>query len=73
MGKEFRIFFDVGRIPIGPILGELLRCVMSLVHDQYGNYVVQHILEHGTSADKHEIIKQMKGKMVPLSQHKFAR
>lgn len=61
------------RVSVSPILAELLRCIMSLVHDQYGNYVVQHILEHGSTADKHEIVKQVKGKMVALSQHKFAR
>jgi pumilio RNA-binding family len=54
------------------ILKELLHCTISLVQDQYGNYVVQHVLEHGRPQDKHEIVKQLRGKIVQLSQHKFA-
>lgn len=40
--------------------------------DQYGNYVVQHVLEHGRPQDKHEVIKLLRGKILQLSQHKFA-
>jgi len=29
-------------------------------------------LEHGRPQDKHEIVKQLRGKIVQLSQHKFA-
>jgi len=54
------------------ILRELLHCTISLVQDQYGNYVIQHVLEHGRPQDKHEIISQVRGKIVQLSQHKFA-
>jgi len=58
--------------PPQQILKELLHCTISLVQDQYGNYVVQHVLEHGRPQDKHEIVKQLRGKIVQLSQHKFA-
>jgi pumilio RNA-binding family len=58
--------------PAQKILDELLRCTVSLVQDQYGNYVVQHLLEHGRPEDKHEIVRQLRGKIVQLSQHKFA-
>jgi len=58
--------------PPQQILKELLHCTGSLVQDQYGNYVIQHVLEHGRPQDKHEIVKQIRGKIVPLSQHKFA-
>jgi len=54
------------------ILRELLHCTISLVQDQYGNYVIQHVLEHGRPQDKHEIVSQVRGKIVQLSQHKFA-
>eukprot|EP01121_Diplochlamys_sp_Union-15-3_P012222 TRINITY_DN3633_c0_g2_i1.p1 TRINITY_DN3633_c0_g2~~TRINITY_DN3633_c0_g2_i1.p1 ORF type:complete len:247 (-),score=39.90 TRINITY_DN3633_c0_g2_i1:88-828(-) len=54
------------------ILKELLQCAGSLVQDQYGNYVIQHVLEHGTPRDKLQIITQLKGRIVHLSQHKFA-
>jgi hypothetical protein len=54
------------------ITKELLRSVARLVQDQYGNYVIQHVLEHGTTADKQEIVKSLCNKIVTLSQHKFA-
>lgn len=54
------------------VLKELLSCTANLVQDQYGNYVVQHILEHGKPEDKREIIKHLAGKVYKLSQHKFA-
>ena len=41
--------------------------------DQYGNYVIQHVLEHGRLEDKMKIIQELRGKMLVLSQHKFAR
>jgi hypothetical protein len=40
--------------------------------DQYGNYVIQHILEHGRPQDKAKIIERMKGHVLLMSQHKFA-
>jgi len=55
------------------IMRELLLNVVSLVQDQYGNYVVQHVLEHGRPQDKHEVIKLLRGKILQLAQHKFAR
>jgi pumilio RNA-binding family len=54
------------------IIEELLRCTLNLVQDQYGNYVVQHILRHGKPQEIHEVIKLLKGKFVQLCQHKFA-
>jgi len=58
--------------PPSQIIKELLHCTISLVQDQYGNYVIQHVLKHGKPEDKHEIIKQLRGKIVKFSQHKFA-
>jgi hypothetical protein len=54
------------------VLQELLHCTISLVQDQYGNYVIQHVLEHGKKEDKSEIIRMLRGKILQLSQHKFA-
>ena len=56
-----------------PILDELHDNIEHLVQDQYGNYVIQHVLEHGTFEDKSKIVMQLKGNIVSLSQHKFAR
>ena len=44
-----------------------------LLQDQYGNYVIQHVLEHGKSEDKMKIMLELRGKILALSQHKFAR
>lgn len=54
------------------VLNELLSETPRLVQDQYGNYVVQHVLEHGRPEDKAEIIRHLRGRIVVLSQHKFA-
>jgi len=44
-----------------------------LLQDQYGNYVIQHVLEHGRPEDKSKIVAEVRGKVLVLSQHKFAR
>jgi Pumilio-family RNA binding repeat len=44
-----------------------------LTKDQFGNYVIQHILEHGKAQeDKNRIVKSIKGRVIELSNHKFA-
>uniref|UniRef100_A0A3B4BRR4 PUM-HD domain-containing protein n=1 Tax=Pygocentrus nattereri TaxID=42514 RepID=A0A3B4BRR4_PYGNA len=45
----------------------------ALFKDQYGNYVIQHVLEHGRPEDKSKIVAEVRGKVLALSQHKFAR
>lgn len=60
------------QLKVDHIIQELLHFTMSLVQDQYGNYVIQHVLEHGKPADKAEIIRHLRGKILQLSQHKFA-
>lgn len=44
-----------------------------MLQDQYGNYVIQHVLEHGRPEDKSKIVSEIRGKVLALSQHKFAR
>ena len=60
------------KIKQSPILNELLRCTNNLVQDQYGNYVIQHVLERGKPEDKEAIINSMRGQILAMSQHKFA-
>lgn len=55
-----------------PILDEIVTCIKDLVEDQYGNYVVQHVLENGHPRYRTAIINQIKGKILQYSQHKFA-
>ncbi|OAG32560.1 pumilio RNA-binding family [Nematocida sp. ERTm5] len=43
-----------------------------LVEDQYGNYVIQHILEKGTHAHKRKIITELSDNIAEYSIHKFA-
>lgn len=43
-----------------------------LVEDQYGNYVIQHILEQGTEAHKRRIITDLLDRIEHYSTHKFA-
>lgn len=54
------------------IMEEILRSICTLAQDQYGNYVVQHILEHGKPEERSEILTKMTGQIVQMSQHKFA-
>lgn len=68
-----RILEHCNQDQIRPIMDELLLQTEILVNDQYGNYVIQHILEHGQADDKSKIVQQLKGKIMTLSQHKFAR
>ena len=56
-----------------PVLAELHENTERLVQDQYGNYVIQHVLEHGHMEDKSKIVNTIRGKVLMLSQHKFAR
>ncbi|KAJ7538178.1 hypothetical protein O6H91_11G037200 [Diphasiastrum complanatum] len=54
------------------IMEEILRATCNLAQDQYGNYVVQHVLEHGRPHERSEIITKLAGQIVQMSQHKFA-
>lgn len=47
-------------------------CWVWLLQDQYGNYVVQHVLEHGAGEDRSRLVAAVRGKVLQLSQHKFA-
>ena len=44
----------------------------SLVQDQYGNYVIQHVIERGNAQDRAEIVSKVKGNVLNYSKHKFA-
>lgn len=34
--------------------------IKDLVIDQYGNYVIQHVIEHGSMEDRDRIVQQIK-------------
>ncbi|WOG95765.1 hypothetical protein DCAR_0415092 [Daucus carota subsp. sativus] len=54
------------------VMDEILGCVSMLAQDQYGNYVIQHVLEHGKPHERSTIIQELAGKIVQMSQQKFA-
>ncbi|PKA61919.1 Pumilio like 2 [Apostasia shenzhenica] len=54
------------------MMDEILRSVCMLAQDQYGNYVVQHVLEHGKPHERSAIIEKLAGQIVQMSQQKFA-
>ncbi|KAI3765551.1 hypothetical protein L2E82_15588 [Cichorium intybus] len=53
-------------------MDELLNCVSMLAQYQYGNYVAQHVLEHGKPNEHSIILQELAWKIVQMSQQKFA-
>ena len=54
------------------VLEELHQCASMLITDQYGNYVTQHVIQHGKPEDRAKIIKIITSQLLTLSKHKFA-
>ncbi|ESQ49031.1 hypothetical protein EUTSA_v10019985mg [Eutrema salsugineum] len=54
------------------IMEEIMQSVCTLAQDQYGNYVIQHIIQHGKPHERSEIINKLAGQIVKMSQQKFA-
>lgn len=54
------------------ILAEVMQNAYELSKNQYGNYVIQHVMIHGTLWYRSAVIHALEGKMVELSKHKFA-
>jgi mRNA-binding protein PUF3 len=54
------------------ILTELHSYGPSLITDQYGNYVTQHMIVHGFVEDRERVIEQVMTNFVMYSKHKFA-
>ncbi|GAB2276790.1 hypothetical protein Dimus_011505 [Dionaea muscipula] len=54
------------------IMDEIMQSVCTLAEDQYGNYVIQHVLQHGSRREKSAIISKLAGQIVKMSQQKFA-
>ncbi|XP_047313825.1 pumilio homolog 1-like [Impatiens glandulifera] len=54
------------------VMVEILGSVSMLAQDQYGNYVVQHVLEQGNDSERSTIIRELAVNIVQMSQQKFA-
>ena len=46
--------------------------VINLCQDQYGNYVIQHLLQNRRGDKCKEIYETLKGRILEMSMHKFA-
>jgi pumilio RNA-binding family len=58
---------------ISPLLNEVLHSCMELATDQYGNYVVQHVMEHSSRpGDRQNIMQRVCENVLSLSCHKYA-
>ena len=65
--------FDIYEIAkLRPLVDEVLSCAADLATNQYGNYVVQNILEDGPDDDIATLIESFRGGFYNFSIHKFA-
>jgi len=55
-----------------PLLEEVLHNVSTLVGDQFGNYLVQHVVGTGDPRYQSCILEKLRGSFAQLSTHKFA-
>ncbi|XP_047065420.1 pumilio homolog 1-like [Lolium rigidum] len=54
------------------VMNEIVQHALGLTEDKYGNYVVQHVLQHGKPEERSSIIQKLSGQVVILSQQKYA-
>lgn len=54
------------------LVDKILKHRELLTQDQYGNYVIQHVFEHGTTEQRSRVVQYLSQNIVPLSIHKFA-
>lgn len=56
---------------LASLLPCLHSCAKALMVDQYGNYVIQHVLEHGDATAKQAMLTLVHRDLFNLSKHKF--
>ncbi|KAL9275269.1 Pumilio homolog 4-like protein [Drosera capensis] len=54
------------------IMDEIMQFVCTLAEDQYGNYVIQHVIQYGSPQERFTIITKLAGQIVKMSQQKYA-
>jgi hypothetical protein len=67
-----RLFEKYDIAELRPLVEQVMRCAGDLALNQYGNYVVQNILEAGPDEDVTRLIRAFAGKFHHFSIHKFA-
>jgi len=55
------------------MLRKLMNKAIECCQCQYGNYIMQHLLERGPQAEKDMLLEILKKNFVKLSMNKFAR
>lgn len=55
-----------------PVCASLLQATVQLAQDQYGNYVIQHVVEQGKPHERDAVYERLFPHIVVLSQNKFA-
>ncbi|ELP92998.1 pumilio, putative [Entamoeba invadens IP1] len=55
-----------------PIAGKLIENVWDLSVNQYGNYVIQHLVQHGNNSQRVAIVKNIKGKLYEYAMKKYS-
>lgn len=43
-----------------------------LIQDQYGNYVIQHVIQYGRVDDQTLVVGEVRSSLLAYAQHKFA-
>ena len=51
---------------------EIVKKAVELSQDQFGNYVVQHVIEHGKDVHKSSVARILKENLLLLSKQKFS-
>ncbi|KAH9966687.1 armadillo-type protein [Russula dissimulans] len=67
-----RCFEHLGEEQTRPLMDELHKYIINLMQDQFGNYVVQYVLEYGKQHDRALVISKLRDQMLHMSRHKFA-
>ena len=55
-----------------PVICDYLQATVQLAQDQYGNYVIQHVVEQGKPHERDAVYDRLFPHIVVLSQNKFA-
>ncbi|CAG8590302.1 540_t:CDS:2 [Acaulospora colombiana] len=55
-----------------PLMEEIHQNAMALMQDQFGNYVIQFVLEKGTPQNRDRLIDALRGHLLIMAKHKFA-
>ena len=67
-----KLFDKVEISKLQSLVHEVLKIAPELAVNQYGNYVIQHILESGSNAEIVALFKAFEGRFYEFSMHKFA-